>query len=228
MPAGLPQRIDLGTLSWGAGVSRDVRLTWNEHAPYRLKAEATAPLRVSVTESKALPGRFIVSLSIDWDSDELSHMPSMRGYTLDGALTLHWASGGEAQVRVRGVLLYPPLVTVSPESLDLGTVRLGARSRTSFVLVSNAPTDTTVEPPPWLVRVGGDGNALERSVRLAANTPFRVTFEVEWAPIRARGAASIRAGRPVRPTGIIAVRWDGGETTVPVAVIAEPPPARTS
>jgi hypothetical protein len=228
-PEGLAERIDLGTVGWASDVSRDLRLTWKQFAPYRVEATAPEPLRVVVKGSKALPGRFIVSVAVDWESPELSGAASLRGYTLDAPLQLRWGGGGEAVVRVRGVLLYPAVVSARPMSLDLGTVRLGQAVRASIMLISSAPADVTVAVPPWLVRVDGAGHELNGDARLQTNTPVRVAFDVDWEPIREKGSASIAARRAVRPTGKIVVRWGAPprELEVPVQMVAETaPPGR--
>jgi hypothetical protein len=46
-------------------------------------------------------------------------------------------------------------------------------------------------------------------------------MQVDWAPIRERGAASIAAGKPVRPTGKIVVRWDESELEIPVQMLVK-------
>jgi hypothetical protein len=223
VPEGLVERVDFGTLQWGADTTRDLRLTWNRNAPYTVDVEAPAPLAAEVKDSKALPGRFIVALAIDWSSPELSREPSIRGYTFSVQVKIRWASGGEGSVQVRGVLRYPPQVTASPQSLDLGTVRLGQQLRvTSLIVISSGDTDVTIAPPAWLARVDGAGRVLDEPLRLTTNKPVRVAFDVVWDPIRERGAGSLGAGKPVRPTGKIRLRWDGNEIEVPVQIVVTP------
>jgi hypothetical protein len=219
MPEGLVERIDFGTLTWGAAATRDVRLTWRDYAPYTVRAAAASPVTVEVKPSKALPGRFVMSFSIDWDAEVLRGARRLRGYTLDSLVTVSWPEG-EATVRVRGALLYPPVVTASPEALDLGRVRMGADVHTSLMLVSSAPADITVQPTPWLRRVDGAGRTVDGPVRLGTNTPMRVALAVAWEPIIER-ASGVPPDKPWRPTGKIVVRWDAGELIVPVEMIVD-------
>jgi hypothetical protein len=222
IPDGLVDRIDFGTLPWGSALTRDLRLTWTRNAPFSVEVDAPAPLVAEVKDSKALPGRFIVSLAVDWTSPELSHDATMRGYTFEGPVRLRWAGGGEATVRVRAILRYPAIVTASPDSLDLGTVRLGQHLRAaSIILISSADAEVTIAPSAWLARVDGAGRVLDEPLRLATNKPVRVAFDVVWEPIREKGAASIAAGKPVRPTGRITLRWGEREIEVPVQMVVE-------
>ncbi len=218
-PEGLVDRIDFGTLAWRSPVTKELRLTWREFAPYKIRVEAPPPLLADVKDSKALPGRFIVSLSIDWDALERERGGSMRGYTLDSAVTLRWPGDGEAAVLVRGVLHFPAAVLASPNALDLGTVALDQRANASFVLIGNAAAAVTLVPSAWLTRIDNSGRPVDAAIQLAANTPYRVALRVEWGPIRERGAASIAAGRPVRPTGKITVRWNDAELEIPVQMV---------
>ena len=80
-PEGLVDRIDFGTLPWRSTAKKELRLTWREFAPYRIRAEIASPVVAEVIESKALPGRFIVALSIDWDAldrDRAATMPRLH------------------------------------------------------------------------------------------------------------------------------------------------------
>jgi hypothetical protein len=223
MPDGLPNRIDLGTLAWGDASAQTVKLTWRRHAPYDIKVETPAPLRTEVTASKALPGRFVVAISVDWEHEAFTHNPTLRGHTIDGQVTVRWAGGGEATVPVHGIALYAAVVSVSPPSLDLGRVKASAPARAAIALVSSAPATVSIEPPAWLERVEGDRPPRSDDVRLATNTPVRVEFAVRWPPILERAAASFAEGRPVRPTGTIIVRW--GERTIEVnaQIVVEAP-----
>jgi hypothetical protein len=126
-------------------------------------------------------------------------------------------------IPARGLLVYPPLVSASPDSLDLGTVDLRHQARASLVLVSSATTEATIEPPAWLRRSDGSGRRVEAPVRLATNVPVRVEFRVDWEPIIERASASFEARRPVRPTGRIVVRWDGNAIEVPAQMVVPPP-----
>lgn len=220
-PEGLVAQVDFGTLAWGTAAERQLKLTWRQFPPFTVRTEIEGPVRAEVTESKALPGRFIVTLSVDWDAAELQGTPSLRGYTLDQTLTLRWGGGGADTVRVTGALLFPALVSASPQALDLSTVRLRQRVQASLMLVSSAPVDVRIEPTPWLARVDGAGKVIDEPLRLKTNTPVRVAFAVDWAPIAERGAQSIEAGRPVRPTGRIILRWDDRTLEVPVRMIVE-------
>lgn len=211
-PEGLPDKIDLGTVEWGAEVAETVRLTWRANAPYEVHVEAPPPLTATVTGSKALPGRFVVTVAIDWQHEAFTHAPSLRGHTLSGRLRLRWGGGGEAEVPVRGVALYPAHVSVSPAELDAGTVDASARVRASLVLVSTGRASVEVAPPGWLYVSGGDGRERKGVVRLEPNVPVRVEFGVRWEPILERARTSFAAGRPVRPTGTIVLRWGEGRT----------------
>jgi hypothetical protein len=218
-PEGLVDRIDFGTVAWRSPSTKELRLTWREFAPYKIRAEAAAPIIADIKDSKALPGRFIVSLSIDWDAIERDRSASVRGYTLDAAVTLRWPGDGEATVRVRGVLHFPATVLASPNALDLGTVTLDQRKGASFVLVSNAAAVVSLAPSAWLERVDNSGRAVDAPIQLAANAPYRVALQVDWAPIRERGAKSIAEGKPVRPTGKVIVRWNESELEIPVQMV---------
>jgi hypothetical protein len=225
LPGGLPQKIDLGQVQWHADVSRTMQLTWTAFAPYEITADAPAPLRANVIASKVMPGRFSVAVSIDWKAPEFSQGPTVRGYTLDTTLTLRWAGGGEAEVRVRGLVLYPALVSASPSSLDLGTVEFKQGGRASLVLVSTAATEIQIEPTPWLRRVDASGNVLSTPIRLATNVPMRVGFRVHWPPIAERAAKSFAARKPVRPTGRIIVRHGERAIEIPVQMMVPAPRA---
>jgi hypothetical protein len=120
----------------------------------------------------------------------------------------------------KGVILYPAYVTASPDEIDLGTVKLRQAVRTSFAVVSTAPAELKIEPTPWLQRVDAAGRVLDAPLKLATNTPVRIDLRVHWQPIEERGAKSIAAGRPVRATGRITLRWDGHETEIAVAMVA--------
>jgi hypothetical protein len=104
LPEGLVAQVDFGTLAWGTAAERQLKLTWRQFPPYTVRAEIDGPVRADVTESKALPGRFIVTLTIDWEAAELQGTASLRGYTLDQTLTLRWGGGGADTVRVTGAL----------------------------------------------------------------------------------------------------------------------------
>jgi hypothetical protein len=216
-PEGLVGHIDMGQIPWESTVAREVRLTWKQFAPYSITAEVNAPVFATVTASKALPGRFVVTLGIDWASDELRKNIATRGYTLDATLTVRWP-GDEARIPVRGILLYPAIVSASPLELDLGQVRLNQPVQASLVLVSTGSTSVEVAPTPWLKRVDAAGKALDEPIRLRTNTPVRVGFAVQWPPIVER-LGKVAAGKPVRPSGTIVVRWDGNELTVPVQMV---------
>ncbi len=216
-PEGLPEAIDFFRLEWGATVTREVRLTWLRNAPYNITVDAASPVTAKVTASKALPGRFVVSLAIDWESPELRTTPSVRGYTLDADVRVRWP-GGEALIVAKGVLLYPAIVSASPLSLDLGTVKMGQPTRASLMLISSGATTVEIEPSQWLARVDSAGRRLSEPLKLGTNTPVRVAFDVQWDPIAER-TKDTAAGKPVRPTGKIVVRWNGQEIVVPVEMV---------
>ncbi len=222
-PDGLPPRVDFGTLAWGDETARTLKLTWGRFAPYEIHVDAPAPLHAEVTASKALPGRFAVALSVDWEHEAFTHDPGLRGHTLDGSVVVRWAGGGEAAVPVRGVALYPAVVSASPQSLDLGAVDADARARASLVLMSSGATTVEIEPPAWLRRVGGDGRVRTEPLPLAADVPVRVELAVCWEPIFERAAAAFAGGRPVRPTGRVVVRWGERVLEVPAQVVVRPP-----
>ena len=223
VPEGLPSKVDFGRLAWRSTAGRTVQLTWKRHAPYEVKVEAPAPVRAEVTASKVLAGRFSITFSIDWESDELSGGPTVRGYTLDAPVTLRWAGGGSYTFPAKGLLLYPAIVSASPTSLDLGTVELKRPVRASIVLVSSGATSVEIEPPAWLRRTDGSGRVLDAPLKLATNVPVRVEFRVEWAPIVERAAPSFEKGKPVRPTGRIVVRWEGREIEVAASMVVPAP-----
>lgn len=218
-PDGLMQAVDFGDVQWGDEQTRELRLTWRELAPYKIDVDTEAPITAQVTASKALPGRFVVALSIDWESAEFAGGPRVRGYSMDLPVTVRWASGGEAMVRVRGTVHYPAVVSASPASLDLGTVAMKQDLRAEVVLISSATTTVGIEQSAWLTRVDGGGRSIDAPLRLTANTPVRVAFMVDWNPIIARTAATA-PGRPVRPTGKITVRWNDQRLDVPVQMVA--------
>lgn len=225
MPEGLPRKVDFGKLQWASDATRTIQLTWTSFAPHEISVEPASPLRAVVTASKVLPGRFSVALSVDWEAPEFTTAHAMRGYTLDAPVIVRWRSGGEAEVPVRGLILYPVSVTASPAALDLGTVGMRQDARVSLVLVGSGATEVTIEPTPWLQRVDGSARVLDAPLRLAGGVPMRVEFRVHWPPIADRAAASFAAGKPVRATGKVAVRWDGGVLEVPVQMTV-PAPAR--
>jgi hypothetical protein len=219
MPEGLAP-IDFGTVRWGDSVTRTMQLTWKHAAPYDVRVEVDGPIRAEVTPSKVLPGRFSTAFSIDWDADELRREPATRGYTLNAPITLRWTSQDWTTVFAKGTILYPAYVTASPAALDLGDAKLKQPVRVSFVVVSTAPTELTIEPTPWLQRVDAAGKVLDTPLKLATNTPVRIEMRVHWPPIVERGAASFDAGRPVRASGRIILRWDGRESEVAAAIVA--------
>jgi hypothetical protein len=102
-PDGLVESIDFGTLEWGSTLTREIRLTWRQFAPYKVDVDAAEPVSVTVTASKTLPGRFVISVGVDWTSELFSSGASLRGHTMSSTLRLRWAGGGEAVVSVRGV-----------------------------------------------------------------------------------------------------------------------------
>ncbi len=219
-PQGLPQKIDFGKVEWGESASETIQLTWKHAAPFDVKVMIDGPLRAEVTASKVLPGRFSIVFSIDWDSKEFSREPTTRGYTLDAEITVRWTSQDDATIRAKGLVLYPAVVSASPTTLDLGKVRAQQPVRASLILISTARAAVTVEPPPWLQRVDGSGRVLEAPLSLATNVPVRLELRVHWPPIEERAKASFAAGRPVRPTGRIIVRWDDRILEVPVEMVA--------
>jgi hypothetical protein len=217
-PEGLPdERIDLGTVAWGASVSRDVRLTWGRLAPYEIDVEAAAPLTVSVVASKTLVGRFVLTIDVDWTSEVFSHAPSIKGHSLDATVTVRWP-GGDASFRVRGTLLYPAVVTASPLSLDLGTVDMKQKVRATLLLVSSATTTVEIETSAWLTRCDAAGKRVDTPLKLPTNTPVRVAFDVQWDPIVER-IGSTKPAKPVRPTGKITVRWNDRTLEVPAEMV---------
>jgi hypothetical protein len=220
MPDGRPPSIDFGKVAWRADATRTIQLTWKHAAPYGVTVECDGPIRARVTASKVLPGRFSVTFSIDWDAPQFSAGPTTRGYTLDAPITVRWTSNDTATIRAKGIVLFPAQVSASPAWLDLGRGRLGQPVRASLVLVSTAAADVTIEPAAWLQRVDGSGRVLEAPLALATNTPVRVEFHVHWPPITERGRDSFAAGRPVRATGRITVRWNDRELEIPTEIIA--------
>lgn len=220
IPDGLPGHIDMGTVDWGAAATREVRLTWKRAAPYNINVSPEAPLTTTVTASKALPGRFVVTIGIDWESDSFAGGPTTRGYTLDSVVTLRWPAGGEAHVRVKGVLRYPAIVTASPFELDLGTVLMNQPVRASLMVVSTAATNVEITASTWLARVDAGGRRLSDPLKLSTNVPVRVAFDVQWPPIAER-ASKVARGKPVRPTGKITVRWNDQQFDVPVQIVVQ-------
>ena len=225
VPDGLPLKIDFGRVRWHDDATRTVQLTWKRFAPYAITVEPASPVRAEVTASKVLPGRFSIAFSIDWSAPEFAPGPTVRGYTLDAAVRIRWSSDGEITIPARGLILYPAMISASPQSLDLGTVDLRKPARASLVLVSSATTEATIEPPAWLRRSDGSGRAIDGPLRLATNVPVRVEFRVDWEPIAGRAASSFGAGRPVRPTGRIVVRWDDHAIEIPAQMVVPPPGA---
>lgn len=217
-PEGLPEeRIDLGTVAWRAEVARDVRLTWRRFAPYEITVEAGEPLAVRVISSKTVEGRFVVTIGIDWDSSAFGRGPSVAGHTLDATVTVRWP-GDEAAFRVRGTLLYPPVVTASPLAVDLGTVDLNENVRTTLLLISSAATTVEIETSAWLARCDAAGKRVAQPLKLPTNTPVRVAIGVEWGPIIERLGERDPA-KPVRPRGTITVRWGDEALEVPASMI---------
>src|SRR5207248_2506874 len=110
--------------------------------------------------------------------------------------------------------------------LDLGTVDAHQPARASLVLTSSAPTTIEIDPPPWLARIDAAGRVLSSSLGLEANTAMRLEFGVQWPPILERAKASFAAGRPVRPTGRITIRWDDRSLEIPVQITVRGPRRR--
>jgi hypothetical protein len=219
-PHGLVPAIDFGTVRWGDATTKTLQLTWKHAAPYNVHVEIDGPVTASVTTSKVLPGRFSISFAIDWDAAIFRDKPATRGYTLNAPITIRWTSAEWTTIMAKGIILYPAYVTASPGEIDLGTVKLRQAVRTSLVVVSTAPAELVIEPTPWLQRVDAAGRVLDAPLKLATNTPVRIDLRVHWQPIEERGATSIAAGRPVRATGRVTLRWDGHTTDVPVAIVA--------
>jgi hypothetical protein len=217
-PDGLPdESMDLGSVPWRTDVARTLRLTWKHFAPYVINVDAPEPLVVTITSSKTVEGRFVLAIGIDWESQAFSHGPTIHGHALDAAITVRWP-GGEGKFRVRGTLLYPAVVTASPRALDLGVVDLNQKVRATLLLVSSAETVAQVESSAWLARRDASGRPVDVSLKLAANTPVRVAFDVLWDPIVAR-IGKAKRGRPVRPTGKIVVRWGEQSLDVPTQMV---------
>lgn len=216
LPEGLEPSVDFGSVAWRADVSRTIQLTWKRPTPTSLSVEAEPPIRAEVTASKVVQGRYSVRLSIDWDKLERSRNGNARGHTLDADIRIRWTPDGFAMTKAKGVLHYPAHVSASPGSLDLGTVAMNQRARASIALVATAATQATIEPPPWLRRADGAGRTLRSPLALKPNVPVRVEFAVEWPPIAERAKPSFAAGRSVRPTGRIVVRWNDQEFEIPV------------
>ncbi len=213
IPEGLASNVHLGTLPWGAGVSHDIRLTWREHAPYGVRAETSGALRAEVNESRAVPGRFVVSLSIDWGA--IPPPDSPRSAAFVESVRLAWGGGGSATIHVHATLQRPPAITAQPAEIDMGTTTRGQPARATLVLTSTAMATAHVSCSAWLKRVDAAGREVDEDVRLRADTPVRLSFAVDWAPI------DDRAKRwPVRPTGKITVRWSDGTIDVPVQMVA--------
>ena len=222
VPSGLPPKIDLGRVAWRSDATKSFQLTWKEFAPYNISVEAPPPLTADVTASKVLPGRFSVAIGVDWTSPEFASRSRLRGYTLDAEIIVRWTSEDSVPIRVRGLLLYPPQVTASPAQLDLGTVRVNATTRASIVLASSARGEATIETPAWLRRVDAAGRPLDGPLQLAPDTEVRVALRVEWAPIIERGESSLKAGRPVRPSGTIVVTCGDQRIEIPAQMVATP------
>ena len=106
-----------------------------------------------------------------------------------------------------------PDVQVMPTDLDLGSVRLQQPMHASLTIRSSRKTMITLQSSTWL------SSTPNGRFRVEANEPVEVVFEVDWLPIVDRGGASIRIGRPLRPSGNIHVRWAGGSATVPVKML---------
>jgi hypothetical protein len=219
-PHGLVPAIEFGTIRWGDPATHTLHLTWKHAAPYNVHVDIDGPVKAEVTTSKVLPGRFSVAFSIDWDAPIFREKPNTRGFTLNAPITIRWTSNDWTTIMAKGVILYPAYVTASPDEIDLGTVKLRQAVRTSFAVVSTAPAELKIEPTPWLQRVDAAGRVLDAPLKLATNTPVRIDLRVHWQPIEERGAKSIAAGRPVRATGRITLRWDGHETEIAVAMVA--------
>lgn len=223
LPDGLEPAVDFGRVEWGSDVSRTIQLTWQRPTPTSLNVEAGAPVRAEVTASKVVAGRYSVRFSIDWDAMNRSRNGNARGYTLDSDIRIRWTPDGYAMTKAKGIVHYPAAVTANPQSLDLGTVSLEQRGRASIVLVSSAPTEVTIDPPAWLRRADGAGRTLTSPLALKPNVPVRVEFVVEWEPITERAAPSFDAGRPVRPTGQIVVRWNDQQIEIPAQMVVPAP-----
>lgn len=217
-PAGLAASIEFGNLNWNADTTRELRLTWEQNAPYNITVETSAPVTATVATSRAKPGRFVVTIGIDWRSAELRDHAALRGYMLHAGLTVRWP-GGEATVPVRGTIHYPAEIAVSPTEIDLGTVTLRQPVRTDIVLISTGAALADVTASVWLARVDAAGKVIDGPLRLKANTPVRVALQVQWAPIVDR-AVSVEKGKPVRPTGKITIRWGERSIDVPVVMVA--------
>jgi hypothetical protein len=214
-PMGLPTSIEFGDLAWNTETTRELRLTWENNAPYNISVTTSAPVTATVATSKAKPGRFVIAVGIDWRSAELREHASMRGYMLHAGVVIRWP-GGEATIPARGTIHYPAEIAVSPIEIDLGTVVMRQPVRTDIVLIATGAALAEVTASAWLARVDSAGNVIDGPLRLKANTPVRVPMQVQWAPIVDR-AASVEKGKPVRPTGKITVRW--GERSIEVAVV---------
>lgn len=216
-PAGLPVSIDFGNVDWNSTTTRELRLTWEQYAPYNISVDAQAPITATVAASKAKPGRFVVTMEIDWRSPEFEGKAALRGYTLHAAVMIRWP-GGEATVPARGTILYPAEIAVSPVEIDLGTVSMRQPVRTDIVLMSTGAAVAEITASAWIARVDGAGKVIDGPLRLKANTAVRVPVAVQWAPIIDR-AASVAPGKPVRPTGKITIRWGQRTLDVPVVMV---------
>ncbi|HEY8173955.1 MAG TPA: hypothetical protein VIH21_12785, partial [Dehalococcoidia bacterium] len=107
-------------------------------------------------------------------------------------------------------------------TLDLGTVTMQQQVRASLVLVSTGAAEVDIAPSAWLSRVDAAGRPLDAAINLSANIPVRIAFDVQWPPITER-AGVVPAGKPVRPTGKIILRWNDREVEVPVQMVVQRP-----
>jgi hypothetical protein len=210
-PDGL-ERVEFGAIDWGADAESVIRLTWPRRAPVNVRAEAGAPFTADVTVSKTQPGRVAIKLGVDWDSPAAAAAASRDSVRFDSTLTVRWDAEGVATTRITATAERPCRIAVGPREIDLGHVRLRQPVQTELTVRSSRSAQVTVETSAWLAP------RMKGPVRLEANAPVILAFSVVWPPILERGATAIKAGRPVRPTGNIRLKWDGGDIVVPLTM----------
>lgn len=220
-PDGVPLSIDFGEFSPGSEAEHVMRLTWPGLAPPDIRIETNAPIAWEITRSNTNRGRVAVRLTIDWDAPAFApDAPPLKSF--DARLTIRWGEDDTATVRVTGTPLQPLRVGVGPKELDFGTTRLRERATAELTLRSSRATSVEIESSAWLNVVDGSGRRMSGRIRVDGSAaPTILTLAVDWKPIIERGAASIEAKRPLKPSGRVCVRWDGGEITVPATMLVE-------
>jgi hypothetical protein len=214
----LPLTIDFGDVMPGSTAEHVIRLTWPGSAPAGIHVDTKAPLTSEVTYSNTNRSRVALRLAVDWNAPPFVDAEKpLRSF--DARLVVRWDEEDEATVRVTGSIVQPVRVAAGPPQLDFGSVRLRQLASAELTLRASRTIEVSIDSSAWLYPADSRGRRMASTFRLDGQVPLILTVAVDWAPILEKGAESIAAHRPIKPSGRIKVAWDGGELAVPVTML---------